>query len=137
MTLPAPLTAMLADDESYVRLFLKTMLSSLGFRVVATATNGGETVALYRVHRPDVLFLDINMPLMTGREALEMIRKEFPDAFVIMLTSVTGEAEVEASLDAGAANYLRKDLPLAELKQEIVETCVEHFSGKTARGGQP
>jgi len=129
MTLPFPLTAVLADDESHLRLFLNTLLSSLGFRVLAAAANGGEAVALYRVHRPDVLFLDINMPRMTGREALQMIRGEFPDAFIIMLTSVTGADEVEASLDAGAANYLRKDLPLPELRQEIVETCLGHFSG--------
>ncbi len=129
MTPLASMTALVADDESHVRLFVKTALQSMGMRVVAEATDGADAVARYQEHRPDVVFLDFNMPRMTGREALIAIRREFPDAFVIMLTSVAAGTEVEACLAAGAANYLRKDTPLAELKKEILSTCAEWASG--------
>lgn len=117
------LRAMIADDEPHLRLFFRTALAAMGFDVVAEAANGGEAVAQYRKYRPDVAFLDINMPRMTGREALAAIRNEFPDALVIMLTSVASADEVEGCLLAGAANFLRKDTPLAELREEIAQTC--------------
>ncbi|MGE5094241.1 MAG: response regulator transcription factor [Betaproteobacteria bacterium] len=125
---PPVITALLADEEGHQRLFLKTALATMGLKVVAEAANGREAVAQYRKVRPDVAFLDVNMPLMNGREALAAIREEFPDALVIMLTSVARVLEVEACLRAGAANYLRKDTPLAQLRAEIRRTCSAHMA---------
>lgn len=120
-------TALLVDDEPHVRLFIKTALTAMGCRIVAEAANGAEAVEAYRTHRPDVTLLDINMPVMDGRQALAAIRKEFPDAFIIMLTSLSSTEAVDACLDAGAANYLRKDTPLNELRQEIKQSWLDHL----------
>lgn len=120
-------TALLVDDEPHVRLFIKTALTAMGCRIVAEAANGAEAVEAYRTHRPDVTLLDINMPVMDGRHALAAIRKEFPDAFIIMLTSLSSTEAVDACLDAGAANYLRKDTPLNELRQEIKQSWLDHL----------
>lgn len=128
MTLPRELTALVVDDEFHLRLFLKGALKKIGFKVVAEAGNGAEALEKFRAHRPDVTFLDINMPVMSGRDALLAIRQELPSAVVIMLTSLVSSDEVEACLDAGAVNYLRKDTPLEELQQEIEATCAEHFT---------
>lgn len=128
-------TALLVDDEPHVRLFIKTALNAMGCKVVAEAANGAEAIELYRKHRPDVTLLDINMPVMDGRQALTAIRTEFPDAFVIMLTSLSSAEAVDACLDAGAANYLRKDTPLTELRQEIRQSWLDHLMERKAAGG--
>ncbi len=130
-------TALLADDEAHIRLFVKATLASMGCSVVAEAANGREAVEQFRKHRPDVTLLDINMPVMNGQQALEAIRAEFPDAFVIMLTSLSGTEAVETCIAAGAANYIRKDTPLAELKQEIKQSWLDHLVERKAAGTQP
>lgn len=130
-------TVLLADDEPHVRLFLKTALAAMGCKVVAEAANGAEAVQQYRLHQPDVMLLDINMPVMNGQQALEEIRAQFPNAFVIMLSSLSSAEAVEACIAAGAANYIRKDTPLAELKQEIKQSWLDRLHELRSTGGQP
>ena len=112
----------LADDEFHLRAFIAALLKKMNCLVVAQATNGQEAVALYREHKPDLILLDINMPLKNGEEALKEIRAEFPAARVIMLTSVVDEQQVADCLAAGAANYIRKDSPAAEIQALIAAT---------------
>lgn len=113
---------MIADDESHCRLVMKAILTSMKCDVVAEASNGDETVQLFKEHKPHLLLLDINMPLKNGDEVLQEIFKDFPNAFVVMLTSVTDMDTVERCLELGAANYIRKDTPLEEIKTIIKET---------------
>ena len=68
------------------------------------------------------MILDITMPILSGEEVLMMIMMEYPDAVVIILTSMTDEQTVNACLDLGAYNYIRKDTPLEEIKSTIKET---------------
>lgn len=112
----------LADDEFHLRAFIAALLKKMNYTVVAQATNGQEAVALYRQHKPDLIMLDINMPVKNGEEALKEIRAEFPAARVIMLTSVVDEQQVASCLAAGAANYIRKDSPAAEIQALIAAT---------------
>ncbi len=112
----------LADDEIHIRMLMKKVFTSMGCEIVGEAKNGEEAVELYRREKPDIMLLDINMPVKTGDEALRDIVSEFPDAFVIMLTSQADVESVQKCLDAGAANYIRKDTPIAELKEIIKET---------------
>ena len=79
---------LIADDEAHVRALMKRIVLSLGCKIVGEATNGVETVELFKKEKPDLLLLDINMPLKNGEEVLEAIMGEFPDAGVIMMTSV-------------------------------------------------
>ena len=112
----------LADDEFHLRAFVAALLKKMNYTVVAQATNGQEAVALYREHRPDLMLMDINMPLKSVEEALREIRAEFPEARVIMLTCVVDEQQVADCLAAGAANYIRKDSPAAEIQALIAAT---------------
>jgi two-component system, chemotaxis family, chemotaxis protein CheY len=119
---PAKLRVLLVDDEPHVRIVLKEILASLNCEVVAEATTGLEAVTLYREQRPELMILDITMPILSGEEVLMMIMTEYPDAVVIILTSMTDEQTVNACLDLGAYNFIRKDTPLDEIKTIIRET---------------
>ncbi len=111
-----------ADDESHCRVLMKAVLASMNCDVVGEARTGDEAIELYRKYRPNLLLLDVNMPIKTGDEVLEELLAEFPDAFVVVLTSVTDMESIEKCISMGAANYIRKDTPVAEIKMIIKET---------------
>lgn len=113
---------LLADDESHIRMLIKMVMRAMNCEIVAEATNGREAVELFKKEKPDLLLLDINMPEKTGDEALKEIIADNPDAFVIMLTSVSDMKSVEHCLSLGAANFIRKDTPVEEMKKLIKET---------------
>ncbi|NLJ27517.1 response regulator transcription factor [Desulforhabdus amnigena] len=113
---------MIADDERHCRVLMKAVMNSMRCEVVGEAGNGPETLELYRKLKPHLLLLDINMPMTAGDEVLKQIVQEFPNAFVIMLSSVVDMESVEKCLSLGAANYIRKDTPLEEIKQIIKDT---------------
>jgi DNA-binding NarL/FixJ family response regulator len=83
--------------------------------VVAEAINGAEALALYRQHRPDLILMDMWMPVMNGFEAVAAIRAEFPDARVIGLSTFGGDEDIRRALLAGAKAFLTKDAPHEEL----------------------
>ena len=112
---------LVADDEMVMRMFIVSILNKMNCEVVGQACNGNEAVGMFRDKKPDLLLMDINMPLKTGEEALKEIRTEFPEARVIMLTSVIEAATVENCIEQGALNYIRKDSPVNEIKTIITE----------------
>lgn len=112
----------IADDESHCRVLMKAILTSMNCEVVAEARTGEEALRFFKELRPHLLLLDISMPVRTGDEVLEEILRDFPRAFVIMLTSVTDMGSIERCLSLGAASYIRKDTPIEEIKQMIRET---------------
>jgi two-component system chemotaxis response regulator CheY len=94
------------------------------------ATDGAEAVSRYKEHRPDLLLLDINMPVKNGIDALREIKAEDPAAKVIMLTSVSDRESVMACVQAGALNYIRKDTPLDQMRTMIESSMgIELSSG--------
>ena len=110
---------LIADDELHIRLMLKTAMTSPVSEVVGMAKNGEEAVMLFKQERPHIVLLDINMPIKTGEEALKEIIEEFSDAFIIMMTSVADTETVEKCIELGAASYILKDTPIAEMKELI------------------
>ncbi len=112
---------LVADDESVMRMFIVSILGKMNCEVVGQAVNGRQAVELYAEKQPDLLLMDINMPLKTGEEALQEIRARFPAARVVMLTSVVESATVENCLALGAAGYIRKDSPVQEIQAIISE----------------
>lgn len=112
---------LVADDEFHMRMMISSLIKTMNIEVAGEAMNGAEAVSMYRKTMPDLTLLDINMPVKTGEEALREIMAEFPDARVIMLTSVADMQTVEACLNAGARNFIRKDSPLSEIKEAILQ----------------
>jgi len=117
---------LLADDESHVRLFVKTVVASMGCEVVAEAADGRQALELFDQTAPDLVLLDINMPVMDGISALKELRRRSDKVAIVMLTSLASADVVEQCLEAGANYHLRKDLPVSELKQEIRDTWLAH-----------
>lgn len=113
---------LVVDDEAHVRTILRDILTSMDCEVVAEGRTGLDAVELFRVYQPDLTLLDINMPVMTGEEALMVIMPEFPEALIIMLTSMTDMRSVETCIALGAVNFIRKDTSLTEIKQILKET---------------
>ena len=93
--------------------------------IVAQAASGGAAVELFRLHRPDVILMDLRLPDMSGIDAMIAIRAESPSARVIMLTTFEGDAEIQRALKAGARGYLLKSAPPSELVEAIRKVHAE------------
>ncbi len=101
---------LLADDHTVVRKGLRLLLESQpGFTVVADAANGREAVALAEEHRPDVVVMDVAMPVLNGTEATRQIAAKLPNVAVVILSMHSDEGYVLKALKAGARAYLLKD----------------------------
>jgi DNA-binding NarL/FixJ family response regulator len=120
MTSGGEIRIIVVDDQAVVRQGFVSLIGTVAdMRVIAQGTNGREAVALYREHRPDVVLMDLRMPEMGGVEAISAIRREFPDAKVIVLTTYDGDEDIYRSLQAGAQGYLLKDMFFDELESAI------------------
>jgi NarL family two-component system response regulator LiaR len=115
-----PIRILIADDHSVVRQGLKMFLGlDPDFEVVAEATNGAEALRLAHEHKPDVVLMDLLMPVMDGITATAAIRRELPETEVVALTSVLEDASVIGAVRAGAIGYLLKDTESDELRRAI------------------
>jgi two-component system NarL family response regulator len=118
------LRIVVADDHLVYRIGIRSLLEAeMGFQVVGEASNSAETISLYRRLLPDVLLLDLRMPHKGGIEAAKMIRSEFPDARILVVTSYQTEEEVLQVLQAGALGYILKDLDGNMLMEAIQAVC--------------
>ena len=115
------------DDHQLLREGIAAVLESQeDMMIVGEAGNGREAIECFRRHRPDVTLMDLRMPDMSGIEAISTIRREFPNARIVVLTTYTGDAQAAAALKAGAAGYLLKNL----VRKELLETIRAVHSGK-------
>jgi two-component system, NarL family, response regulator LiaR len=114
------ISVLITDDHSVVRQGLRMFLSrDPDLEVVGEATNGQEALAMARKLEPDVVLMDLLMPVMDGIEATSVIRSELPGVEVLALTSVLEDASVSGAVKAGAIGYLLKDTDAEELRQAI------------------
>jgi DNA-binding NarL/FixJ family response regulator len=95
-------------------------------RVVAEATSGAEGIACFRAHRPDVTLMDIQMPDLSGLDALAAIREEAPTARIVVLTTVGGDIHALRAFKAGASGYLLKNT----LRKDLIDTIRLVHAGK-------
>ena len=103
------LRLMLVDDQSLFREALRMLLGlQPDFEIVAEAENGERAVALAQTHRPDVILMDLRMPIMGGVEATRRVRAAVPAARVVMLTTFEEDEEIFEAMRAGAVGYLLK-----------------------------
>lgn len=111
---------MIVDDHAVVREGLKNYLGALpGFEVVGEAPNGAEAVQAARKLRPQVVLMDLVMPVMDGIEATRLLHEALPDVKVIVLTSFAEDDKLFPALKAGAVAYLLKDVGPKELAEAI------------------
>jgi DNA-binding NarL/FixJ family response regulator len=120
-------TILTADDHPLIRSGLAAMLAGEpDLELVGEATNGEEALEQYRALRPDVVLMDLRMPVMDGLSATRAILAEFPDAKIIVLTTYDGDEDIYRALDAGAKGYLLKDM----LRTEVLKAVHAVQSGK-------
>ena len=120
---------MAVDDHPLIRQGIAGLVSAQSdLTLVAEATNGRDAVQQFRVHRPDITLMDLQMSEMSGVDAISAIRGEFPEARIIVLTTYAGDVQALRAVKAGARGYLLKDT----LHRELVETIRAVHAGKKA-----
>lgn len=108
------------DDHPIYRAGLAALIAAYpDLKLIAEAANGQEAIEAYRKHRPDVVLMDLSMPVMGGVEAIGALTTEFPDARIIALTTWDGDADIHRALEAGAKGYLLKDVVAEEIAGAI------------------
>jgi DNA-binding NarL/FixJ family response regulator len=111
---------MVVDDQGVVRQGFVALINTVAdMKVIAEGINGQQAIDLYRQHKPDVTLIDLRMPVLGGVEAITAIRREFPEARLIVLTTYDGDEDIYRSLQAGARGYLLKDVFFEELENAI------------------
>ncbi len=111
---------LLVDDQSLICQGLKAMLSlEVDMEVIGTAYNGEMAIEQVSTLKPDVVLMDLRMPVMDGREATRLIAQQFPDVKVLVLSTFDDDRYIADSIRAGAKGYLLKDMPSEELAQAI------------------
>jgi DNA-binding NarL/FixJ family response regulator len=124
---PGLIRILAVDDHPLVRKGIVGLVADEpDMTTVAEASNGREAIQQFRIHRPDVTLMDLQMPEMNGLDAIMAIRGEFPEARIIVLTTYTGDVQVLRALKAGARGYLLKTL----LHKELLETIRAIHLGK-------
>ena len=123
---PKPIRIALVDDHPILRQGIAALISDQpDLQLVGQASNGLEAIEQFRLHRPDVMLMDLQMPGMNGIDAMSAIRGEFPDARFVVLTTYTGDVQIVRALKAGARAYLLKSL----LHRELLETIRSVHAG--------
>jgi YesN/AraC family two-component response regulator len=119
---------LLVDDESHVRKFIALILKQLGATTIMEAANGRDAMEVFKREQPNLILLDVNMPIQDGIQTLREIRTLSSDCVVVMLTSLANRQTVEEALSLGADNYIRKDTPKDEILSALKTTIAECFT---------
>jgi DNA-binding NarL/FixJ family response regulator len=115
------------DDHPLLREGIAALIGiQSDMQLIGEASNGREALEQFRTHHPDVTLMDLQMPEMSGIDAISAIRSEFPDARIIVLTTRAGDFQISRALKAGARGYLLKDM----LRQELLETIRAVHAGQ-------
>jgi len=120
-------TVLLIDDEAHIRKYVGLILRQLGVTKILEANNGAEGIATYERETPDLVLLDVNMPIMDGIETLRKLREIAPDCIVVMLTSLANRQTIDQAIELGATNYIRKDTPKEDVAKALSETIAACF----------
>jgi DNA-binding NarL/FixJ family response regulator len=108
------------DDHPLLREGIAAVINNQqDMSVIAQAANAQDAIALFKKHQPDVTLMDLRLPDISGIEAMAVIRAEFPNARIIILTTFEGDVEIKRALEAGARAYMLKSMPPKELLEVI------------------
>lgn len=109
---------LIVDDSAFMRFMLQKILTDAGFDVVGEATDGSEGAELYKILRPDVVTMDITMPILSGIEGLHRILRIDPEARVIMISAMGQKSTVLKALQSGARGFIIKPFD----KTKVIDT---------------
>jgi CheY-like chemotaxis protein len=126
---------LLVDDEAHIRKFISLLLRHLGVSRILEAPNGAEALEVYKKEQPDLVMLDVNMPVMDGIETLRALKVLNPDCVVVMLTSLANRQTIDEAVALGAANYIRKDAPPEEIGRALSDTIDNCFESEEPEDG--
>ncbi|MGE7917122.1 response regulator [Lysinibacillus xylanilyticus] len=112
-------TVLVVDDTLFMRVAISNMLTEWGYEVVGKAANGKEAVAMYRELQPDLVTMDVTMPVMTGIAAVKEIIPEFPSAKIIMITALGQQKLIVEAIESGAKDFITKPFEPARLKAVV------------------
>jgi DNA-binding NarL/FixJ family response regulator len=116
----APIRVVLADDTRDIRLLLSLALELAGgFDVVGEAADGREAIDQATAHRPDVLLLDLAMPVLDGLQAIPHIREHAPESLIVVLSGFGADAMGEEAVRLGATTYVQKGVNPTELAEQL------------------
>jgi DNA-binding NarL/FixJ family response regulator len=125
--IPNVIRILSVDDHPLLRKGIAALVNAEpDMKLIAEASNGEEAVESFRLYRPDVTLMDLQLPGLNGIEAMNRILSEFPDARIIVLTTYTGDAQVLRALRAGARAYILK----GHVHRELLETIRTVHAGK-------
>jgi len=126
-TNPSPIRILTVDDHALLREGIAALVNAeADMKLVAEASNGQEAIEKFRLHRPDITLMDLQMPELNGIEAIISIHSEFPNARIIVLTTYSGDAQVLRALRAGAQGYILK----GQVRKDLLETIRAVHAGK-------
>ena len=122
-----PIRILAVDDHALLREGIAALIADQpDMQIVAEASNGREAIEQFRAHNPDVTLMDLQMPEMSGIDAMIALRSEFPQARFIVLTTYSGDVQVSRALKAGARAFLLKSL----LRKELLDTIRAVHAGQ-------
>ncbi|MEU8664734.1 response regulator transcription factor [Actinoplanes philippinensis] len=122
-----PLRVLVVDDQALVREGLTALLEiTEGIDVLGAAADGEQALALVADHRPDVVLMDLRMPVLDGISATARIRRDFPEVAVVVLTTYADDESIAGALAAGARGYLTKDAGRAEITLALRAAAAGH-----------
>jgi DNA-binding NarL/FixJ family response regulator len=122
-----PIRVLTVDDHALLREGIAALVNGESdMKLVADACNGQDAIEKFRLHRPDVTLMDLQMPALNGIEAIISIRSEFPNARIIVLTTYTGDVQVVRALKAGARAYILK----GQVHRELLDTIRAVHAGQ-------
>jgi len=110
---------LVVDDALFMRTTLSNLLEEWGLEVVAQAANGREAVAMYKEHSPDLVTMDVTMPIMSGLDALKLIIQDDPEAKIIMITALGQQRVIVDALENGAKDFVTKPFQQENLKKVV------------------
>src|SRR6202789_3107233 len=130
---PGPIRILAVDDHPIIRQGIAGLVATeADMNLIAQAANGREAIQQFQRHRPDITLMDLQMPEMSGLDAIIAIRGEFPEARIIVLTTYAGDVQALRALKAGARAYLLKD----SLHKELLATIRAVQAGRKSMSAE-
>lgn len=123
------LRVLVVDDALFMRVTIGNMLKELQFEVVGEAENGKIAVEKYRELQPDIVTMDITMPVMSGIEAVKSITTEYPEAKIVMISALGQQRLLKEALESGAKDFITKPFHPVQLEQ-VMNNVTMDFDDK-------